>query len=114
MIRYDACFPYPCLHELGLIPADQEHSDYYPLTREEVAYLLSLAAEAGQQGNYGVVSAIQARFVQGILGIVCPHPECGKVAEVMYQLERYYMENYRRGTDPEVVFTCYMLMNALS
>jgi hypothetical protein len=90
-----------------------EHDDYYPLTKKEIADLLSQAARvsATTPADFQTIAGIQCRLGQGIVGHTCPHPIDGPVAEALAQLDEYYARNYYLGARPEMVDELYRIMH---
>lgn len=99
----------PCQHETGAVPDAQQVSDYHPLTREAIADLLIAAQE--QRDDVQIVSSIQVRLCQGIVGFECPHLIEGPIAEAQYRISKLYMQWYEQGADPGLVEELYALMH---
>lgn len=100
--RYDI----PCVHESGT-PTSEVHSDYHPLTIEEIAELSHIAVNADMR----TTASIQNRLTQGIPGIQCPHQGEGEVAERMYHLDEYYARNVKfYGNDHTFAQALYNIM----
>ena len=94
-----------CTHE-----HDEQIPDYYPLTKEEIAELLSTAYQAHILKDSFTTSSIQVRLDQGIRGIMCPREIDGPVAKRESQLDSLFVKNVHRGADPELVQQFYQLM----
>lgn len=97
----------PCPHESGAV-ADlkQEAPDHHPLTKEEIAALLD---EAKTSEN-PLTSQIHVRLCQGIPGYVCPRVIEGPVRKKEIEIGKLYIENFRKGADPELVEKLYTIM----
>jgi hypothetical protein len=97
----------PCPHQSGAV-ADhyQEAPNHYPLTKEEIAELLKEA----QTSKNPLTSQIQIRLCQGIPGYVCPKAIDGPVSDKENEISELYVENYRKGADPELVEKIYTIL----
>lgn len=96
-----------CPHESGaVVDHKQEAPDHHTLTREEIAVLLD---EAKTSKN-PLTSQIQGRLCQGIPGYVCPRLIDGPVSDKENEINELYVENFRKGADPELVKKLYMIM----
>ena len=100
----------PCRHETGEIADNSVVDDYHPLTWMEIAELLITAAKSRIEGDHTTVSVIQVRLVQGIIGMTCPRPVTGRIAEKMNRLEELYVERYIEGGIPEIVDELHSIM----
>jgi hypothetical protein len=92
----------------GKIPTSETISDYYPLTKEEISKLLTTAAN--NKGNVKLVSEVQVRLDQGIVGITCPRQITGKVAEKLKELDNIFIEEYEKKVSPDTVDKLYKIM----
>lgn len=97
-----------CPHEKGEIGISKVVNDHYPLNKEEIANLLKTAAQNWNDPT--IVSEIQIRLNQGIVGITCPRPIKGKVAEKLIEMDRLFMKKYKEGSSPETVNRPYQIM----
>ena len=97
----------PCPHESGVVvDREQKAPDHHPLTKEEIAALLD---EAKTSEN-SLTSKIQVRLCQGIPGYVCPRGIDGPVSDKENEISKLYVENFRKGADPELVEKLYSIM----
>ena len=97
-----------CPHMTGKIPTSETVSDYYPLNKEEISKLLTIAAN--NKGNVKLVSEVQVRLDQGIVGITCPRPITGKEAEKLKELDNIFIEEYEKKVSPDTVDKLYKIM----
>jgi hypothetical protein len=97
-----------CPHETGEIKISKVVSDYHPLNKREITNLLDKAAK--NSGNVAVVSEIQVRLNQGIVGITCPRPITGKVVNRLNELDNLFMKKYKEGSSPDTVDRLYQIM----
>ena len=58
-----------CEHDTNNVPVSVEVNNHFPLKREELIKLLSLAATSK---DVGIISDIQQRVIQGMPGLTCP------------------------------------------
>ena len=97
----------PCPHESGAVArSDQEAPDHHPLTKGEIAALL----EEAKTSQNPLTAQIQERLCQGIPGYVCPRVDEGPVADKDAEISRLYVENFRKGSDPDLVDKLYEIM----
>ncbi len=90
----------PCPHESGAVANHKQRApDHHPLTKEEIAVLLDEA----KTSNSSLASQIQIRLCQGIPGYVCPRVINGPVSDKECEINKLYVENFRRGADLEIV-----------
>lgn len=97
----------PCSHESGAVSDyKQKVPNHYPLKKEEIIALLDEAKNAVNPRT----SQIQVRLCQGIPGYVCPRVTDGPVAKKENEISELYVENFRKGADPELVEKIYTIM----
>ena len=97
-----------CPHETGKVGINKTVSDYYPLTKTEISKLLTTAAN--NPGDVTIISEVQVRLNQGIVGITCPSPITGKVAEKLNELDKIFIKEYERGSSPDTVDKLHKIM----
>lgn len=86
----------PCRHETDNIPKEQSVSDYHPLTKQQVFYLLSLAALNPHSPRF--LSSIQVRLGQSIKGSQCPCEITGPISRRHTYLDRVFVAAIQDGT----------------
>ena len=97
----------PCPHEnRALTVHEQEAPNHHPLTKDEIAVLLD---EAKTSEN-PLTSQIQVRLYQGIPGYVCPRVIAGPVFDKQNEIDGLYVENFRKGADPELIEKLFAIM----
>lgn len=77
-------FRFPCPHETSRMNHPPNNSDYHALSKKQIGCLLEIAQKSA---GVEVVSDIQVRLVQGIVGITCPYqeahmPQLNKISEL--------------------------------
>ena len=90
-------FAIPCAHSRG-VPVSQKVSDYQPLTRAELVYLLK-EAKASYGRRDGVANSIHCRIGQAIPGTVCPSEIKGLVAETDTKVSALFVGFCRSRAD---------------
>jgi len=85
-----------CPHEKIPHPT---HSDYHPLTEEEVIGLLDLMKDATDNDW----SEALVRLTQAIPGMTCPRPGSGEVMRKQLTLEIFLVNRGREGPTAELV-----------
>jgi|SRR3989338_1247197 len=81
--------------------------DYYPLTREDITALLLQARLDGGS----LFRTVFVRLQQGIVGMVCPPPAHGPLAERSNRLLGLLIENFRRDPTPDAVERIFQILN---
>lgn len=84
-----------CPHKGTNIAPDVPLSAYEPLSRGDIANLLTIAKTFAK--NAQIVTGAQARLIRGIPGMACPHQDKGPVAEKSVELSEFFMDHYREG-----------------
>lgn len=97
-----------CPHITGKVDINQTVSDYHPLTKEEISNLLTTVEN--NQDNVAIVSRIQVRLDQGIVGVTCPRPITGKVAEKLKELNNIFIREYKEKVSHDRVDKLYKIM----
>lgn len=97
-----------CQHLTGNVATNETISDYHPLTKEEISKLLTTASN--NLHDITIISEIQVRLDQGIVGITCPRPITGKVAEKLNELDSIFIKEYERKVTPDIVEKLYKVM----
>ena len=97
-----------CSHMTRKVGINETVSDYYPLTKEEISELLTTAAN--NKGDVSLISGVQVRLNQGIVGITCPRPITGKVAEKLNELDKIFIKEYKSGSSPDTVDKLHKIM----
>jgi hypothetical protein len=92
---------------LGLVPEDAVVSDYHPLSKEEIAGLLTVAQSTPDPAT---INSIHIRLCQGIEGYTSPRPRRGIIAAYERAVSELYLSSYHLGADPLVVACLYALM----
>ena len=92
-----------CPHHSGAIEDYREPTpNHHPVSKEDVAELLRLAAQESAK-NKRQVAKIQLRLGQGIPGMICPRPSEGPVAQKLQELGATFTAEYHKGDDPDLV-----------
>lgn len=76
-----------CKHITENVPTSITLADYYPLSKEEVGQLLTMAAQSPR-----LINEIQIRLCQAVPGATCPYLIEGRNAERTAKLERLYVD----------------------
>ncbi len=63
-------------------------ADYYPLAAREVMCLLNIVE--CQRRKLHIITAIQVRLEQAVIGCVCPRPKVGDVARSIDRLNQMF------------------------
>lgn len=73
-------FKVPCIHDTKGINSNETVANFYPLTIMEIFMLIHVAYAYRKKVGI-IVTDIQARLSQGIIGMTCPKPEKGEIGE---------------------------------
>lgn len=91
-----------CGHITKKIPTSQIINDYHPLTKDQINELLRYGILC-KNNNFKLFSILQCKLIQGIKGMVCPHPIVGIIAEKSYIIDYNFQlishENIDKLTD---------------
>ena len=100
----------PCPHESGEVK-DRKLivPDHHPLLKEEIAALLRMAQSAEHVAN---LALIQRRLNQGIVGMVCPRPNRGVLADKILEMYNLLVKERYRGGNPKLVEKFYRIMTS--
>jgi hypothetical protein len=85
-------------------------SDYYPLTKQEIAELLQYAQIAWRGSDARTLVSIQRRLEQGIVGQQCPMPDEGPVDKATNDLDELFVSRKGHYTDFGLVDALYAIM----
>lgn len=89
-------------------------SDYYPLTKQEIAEMLQRAQEAWQCRDGRTLFSIQRRLEQGIVGQQCPMPDEGPVDKATCDLDNLFVSRKGHYADLELVDALYAIMQGVA
>lgn len=87
--------------------------DYRPLTKSDIADLLVQAQQISQSYTQGIAT-IQCRLSQGIVGMECPNPDEGPVAERQNQLDRLFLDSKALGPCQDTIDQMFTIMTGTS
>lgn len=90
----------PCPHQNPFYHNSLETlPDHHRLSREEIIDLM----EEAKVSDEPTAAQISRRLIQGIPGMVCPVPFFGPLAERAMKLSLFFIQNYTKGSAPDVV-----------
>jgi hypothetical protein len=97
-------FYIPCPHELNKADIGVYVDNYFPLTRDDVEYIVEILPEC----DLRTTNDIQCRLSQAVPGNTCPHELDTPTAKAQAKLDKLFVDHVRailnkQKTDPEIV-----------
>lgn len=98
-----------CGHETGEASHDETIPDYHPMTLGAVKSLIA-GVEAGTVNPHSA----QVRLAQAIVGMTCPRPIDGPVAQRLWELDRlFFAARQERGRLHRIADTLFTIMQGV-
>ncbi len=101
-----------CQHDSGI---EKDHRkvvpDHHPLTRDEIAELLKMAKGLNIVTQNDEFNKIQMRLNQGVMGMTCPPPTYGDVADKMFAMRRIFRKRFAEGPTVDMIDAFDSLLN---